>query len=124
MTVLQPASMTPEPTNRLQAAKLGIAHAFGISLEVIGFDADSLGHLWIGGDDGTKRRHQLFDFALVQQAPLVDLHPSLLFVLVVGMQPAGQVPKVLAGVVQVEQSRPRRENAGRLDSRSIRPHRP
>ncbi len=49
------------------AAKLGVAHALGISLKAICLDAD------------------LFDLPLVQQSPLVLLHPGILFRSVVGM---------------------------------------
>ena len=46
--------------------------------------------------------HQLFDFPLVEQAPLVDLHPGFLVHLVIGMQLARQLPQVLARVIQID----------------------
>ena len=65
-------------------AKLGVAHALGVSFEVIRFAANLFAHLGIGGMDRAKRRQQLFDFALIEPA-LVSLCPDLLFGLIVRM---------------------------------------
>jgi len=99
---LAPGFDHPRADKQVLAAKLGKAHALGISLEVAGLGANLLGHLGIGGNDGTKRNHQLFDFALVEQASLVHLHPDFLVHLVIGMQPARQFPQVLACVIQID----------------------
>src|SRR5882724_4384510 len=66
-------------------AKLGIAHALGISFKVVRLGANLVDHFGICGNDGTKCEYQLFDFALVEQPPLVDLHPSFLVHFVIGM---------------------------------------
>src|ERR1700733_12949999 len=60
------------------AAKFGITHALCIPREVIGLDANLLLQGGIAGVEGPQRGHQFFDFPLVQQALLVDLHPSFL----------------------------------------------
>src|ERR1039457_3686116 len=83
-------------------AELGITHARCISRKVIRLGANLLDHFGIGGYEGTKRDYQLFDFALVEQATLVDLHPSFLVGVVIGMQPARQLPQVLAGMIQID----------------------
>jgi hypothetical protein len=48
ITALHPASMTPEPTNQVLAAKPGVAHALGIPLKVICLDAKLLDDFGIG----------------------------------------------------------------------------
>jgi hypothetical protein len=83
------------------AAKLGVAHAFGISLKVACLDANLLDYLRIDYIDGAQREDQLFDFSLVQQ-PLMFLHPSFLLHGVVGVQLARQLPQVLAGVIEID----------------------
>ena len=49
-----------------------------------------------------KRLQELFDFALVEQALLMHLHPSPLLLLIIGMQLASQLPEMLAGVIQID----------------------
>jgi len=66
-------------------AELGIAHARRVSLKVVGLGANLFGHFGIGGNDGTKREHEFFDFPLVEQATLMDLYPSSLVHFVIGM---------------------------------------
>jgi len=39
----------------------------------------------MGRPEGAKRGHRLFDFALVEQALLVDLYPSFLADFVIGV---------------------------------------
>jgi len=87
-------------------AEFWIAHAFRVSLKVIRLDANLLDHFRIGGNDGTKCGYQLFDFALVEQTFLVDLHPRFLIQFVIGMQPARQLPQVLARVIQIDNLHP------------------
>jgi hypothetical protein len=70
----------------IDAAKLGVAHVFGISLKVICFDARLFDDFWIGRVNGAKREDQFFDFPLVQQALLMFLHPSFLLHCIIGMQ--------------------------------------
>jgi hypothetical protein len=60
------------------AAKFGITHALCIPREVIGLGANLLVQGGITGVDGPQRAHQFFDFSFVQQALLVDFHPSFL----------------------------------------------
>ena len=45
---------------------------------------------------------QLFDFPFVEQALLVDLHPGFLVRFIVGIQPARQLPEVLARVIEID----------------------
>jgi len=47
-------------------SKFGVAHALGVLFEIVGLGAKLVEYLGIGGLDGVKRRHQLFDFALVE----------------------------------------------------------
>src|SRR2546421_6295822 len=56
-------------------------------------------HLGIGGVDGPQHAHEFFDFPLVQQALLVDLHPSFLFDFLVGIPLACHLPQMLASMV-------------------------
>ena len=81
------------------AAERGIAHAVCLRLEVIRLDTDLLDDFGVGGMDGAKRAHQLFDLAFVEQATLMELDPSLLVHFVVGKQLASQLPQVLARVI-------------------------
>ena len=106
------------------AAELGIAHALGIPLKVVGLGADLFRDFGIAGRDGAERGHELFDFSLVQQALLVELHPGFLLSFVVGVQLARQVPQMLASVVEIDNLHGAGKVLGRPDSKSIRPHRP
>ena len=65
MTVLQPASMTPEPTNRRLAPKLGIAHPLGVAFEVVRFDADRLRDDGRGSVDPAIRLQKLTRFSIL-----------------------------------------------------------
>src|SRR6266849_7245093 len=104
------------------AAKLGITHPRCISLEIIGLGANLLGPEGIASGDGPQRGHQFFDFPLVQQVLLVDLHPSFLLGFLVGIQLARHLPQMLASMVEVEQSESRPGSVRRPESRSIRLH--
>src|ERR1700680_4665112 len=84
------------------AAKLGITHPLCISLEVIGLGANLLRQWAITGGDGAQRTHQFFDFPLIQQALVVDLHPSFLLDFLVGIQLARHLPQMLASMVEVD----------------------
>ena len=84
------------------ATKLGIAHTLRISFEVVCLGANLLGHLGIGGVDGPQHAHQFFDFPFIQQALLVDLHPSFLFDFLVGIQLARHLPQMLASMVEID----------------------
>src|SRR5580693_6932773 len=84
------------------AAKFGIAHALCIPREVIGLDANLLVHGGITGVDGPQRTHQFFDFPLVQQALLVDLHPSSLLGFLLGIELARHRPQMLASMVEID----------------------
>src|ERR1019366_4236225 len=102
MMALQPASMTPEPTNRLLRAELGLAHALGVFLKVVSLDTDLFRQLRIGRNDGTKRGYQIFNLPLIQERVLRDNHPAFLLSLLVGKQFAGQFPEVLSGVIEID----------------------
>jgi hypothetical protein len=52
--------------------------------------------------DGAECANQFFDFPAIQKALLMDLHPSFLFPLVIGVQLARHLPKMLAGVVEID----------------------
>ena len=56
----------------------------------------------LAGCEGAEHAHELFDFPLVQQALLVDLHPGLLLRGVIGVQPARQLPQMLTSVVKID----------------------
>src|ERR1700692_5035827 len=68
----------PRTHEQVLATELGITHPLRISFEVMGLDTNLLGQEGIAGGDGSQHTHQLFDFSFVQQALLVDLHPSFL----------------------------------------------
>src|ERR1700674_5983500 len=87
---------------QMLAAKLGIAHTLCISFEVICLGANLLGHLRIGGFDGPQRANHVFDFPAIQKALLVDLHPGFLLSFVIRVQLARDLPKMLAGVVEID----------------------
>ena len=73
-------------TNKqMLASKFGIAHAVSVPREVVGLDTNLLEYFGIGGIDDAKLANQLFDFALVEQPFLVDLHPGFLFDLAIGV---------------------------------------
>jgi hypothetical protein len=54
------------------------------------------------------RRLPIFYFSVVEQV-LVDRHSTVLGALVIGVQFAGQIPKMLASVKQVDNQRRARE---------------
>src|SRR5438132_284515 len=84
------------------AAKCGIPHPLCIPLEVVCLGANLLGHGGIAGVDGPQRAHQFFDFPLVQQTLLVDLHPSFLLDFPLGIELARHCPQMLASMVEVD----------------------
>jgi hypothetical protein len=49
-----------------------------------------------------SRVRELDDFALIEQALLVEFHPGLLLPLPVGEQPARQIPEMLTCVVKID----------------------
>ena len=87
---------------QMLAAKLGIAHTLCISFEVICLGANLLGHLGIGSVDGSQHVHEFFDFPFIQQALLVDLHPSFLFDFLMGIQLTRHFPQMLTSMVYRE----------------------
>src|SRR6202050_1699333 len=84
------------------AAKFGITHALCIPREVISLGANLLVQGEIAGGDGPQRAHQFFDFPLVQQALLVDLHPSFLLGFLLGIKLARRRPEMLARMVEID----------------------
>src|SRR6266576_1596225 len=84
---------------QMLAAKLGIAHTLCISFEVICLGANLLGHLGIGSVDGPQHAHEFFDFPFIQQALLVDLHPSFLFDFLMGIQLTRHFPQMLTSMI-------------------------
>ncbi|MGI8745692.1 MAG: hypothetical protein ACR2NN_24580 [Bryobacteraceae bacterium] len=85
------------------AAKLGIARALGIPVEIICLHANLLSRFRIGRIQGAKHAHQFFNFARVEEALLVDLYPMFLIRLVIRvLQRASQFPKVLASMIQID----------------------
>src|SRR5665213_962883 len=76
MTVLQPASITPEPMNKVLASEFWIAHALGVALEVSGLDSDGVCNRGSAAIDASEKLYQLFDiaavgFGLVTEDPLL-----------------------------------------------------
>ena len=70
--------------------------------KVICLGAELLGYFGVVGGDGAECADELFDFPPIQQALLVDFHPGLLLPFIVGVQPASQLPQMLASVVKVD----------------------
>ena len=75
----------PGANEQVLLAELGIAHAGRIPFEVVGFDANLIDHLGIGGVDGAYDRYEFFDFPFVEQTLLVEFHPGLLARFVIGV---------------------------------------
>ncbi len=67
------------------AAEVRISHALRVSLKVIGLQTNFLAHFGIGGVESADGRHQCFDFALVEQAFLMNRDPRFLRCLVIGI---------------------------------------
>jgi hypothetical protein len=84
------------------AAKLGIAHTLGISFEVLCLGAHLFGRFGIGGVDGPQHAHKFFDFPFVQQALLVDPHPSFVFDSLMRIQLARHLPQMLASMLEID----------------------
>lgn len=101
-TALHPGFDNIRADKEMLAAELCVAHAGCIFLKVVGLDTNLLEDFRIGGVDGGQRENQLFDFSLVKESLLVDLHPDFLAPFVVGMQFAGDLPQVLAGVIEID----------------------
>src|SRR4051794_41049124 len=83
------------------SAELGIPHACGISLEIVGFDAKPFRPFGIVRLDGSKSLNELFDFPVVEQTPRVNLHPGFLIRQVISVQLARQFPEVLTRVINI-----------------------
>ena len=83
------------------AAELGIPHALGIALEVRGFDPDRLLDRGCGRVDRAKEPDQVADLAAIEFR-LMAQYPLLLTEHVAGVDQAGYVPKVLAGMEQID----------------------
>ncbi len=79
-------------------AKLGIAHARGVFLKVGSLDGDDFGS---GGIQGSEVSDQRFDTAAVQLG-LMTQDPSALSSLVQRIETAGNIAKVLAGMIGVD----------------------
>ena len=103
ITVLQPASITPEPMNQVLTAELWVAHTLGVALEVVRLGANLFQNFGIGGFGGAQREDQLFDLALVEEPFLVDLDPGLLPGWIVDTV-CGPIPAVLS-VIQIDDLR-------------------
>lgn len=56
-------------------AELGVAHAFGVLGEILGFGEDLPGQIRIGDWDGTERADQFLNLALVEVV-LLDGDPA------------------------------------------------
>ena len=84
------------------AAERGVAHTCGAPLEVIRLSANLFEYFGVGGSKGAQRSNQLFDFPLVEQPFLVQLHPGFLSPFVVGVESPRQVPQALAGVIEID----------------------
>src|ERR1035438_6319704 len=55
-------------------AELGVTHALGISRKIVCLGTNRFDIFGVGWNDGAEREHQFFDFPLVEQPVLVDLH--------------------------------------------------
>ena len=84
------------------AAELGVSHALCIPFKIICLGANLLRYFGVIGFDRAECTNQLFDFPPIQQALLVDLRPGFLFPFVIRVQLARDLPKMLAGVVEID----------------------
>ena len=83
-------------------AELRVTHSLGVVGEVFGLGADLVGHFLVGCFNRPQCGHQLFDLSLVEQALLVVADPGFLTGFIVRMELARQIPKMLAGVVEID----------------------
>src|ERR1017187_5390558 len=83
-------------------AKLRVAHALGILLEIFRLDPNLVGDLRTGGFDRPQRNDKFLDLPLVEQSLLMDVHPGFLLYFVVGIQLARHIPQVLASMIQID----------------------
>ena len=63
------------PDKQVLLAELGVAHAFGVLGEILGFGEDLPGQIRIGDWDGTERADQFLNLALVEVV-LLDGDPA------------------------------------------------
>ena len=82
----------PRADEQVLAAELGVAHARGVGLKVVGFGVNLFSQAGIEGSQLAQRENQFLDLAFVQQAFLVDLHPSRLLACIVGIEQARDAP--------------------------------
>lgn len=103
ITVLQPASMTPEPTNNPCLAKLGVAHTFFLAVEVVDFLLDVLGQAGMSSHQAAEGADYVFDLSRI----LVLHHhdQALSRGLVLGMDFGRQDPEMLSTVIFIGKGR-------------------
>src|SRR6267143_3401070 len=87
------------------AAKLRVSHTLCIPLKIVCLGANLLRYFGVIGFDRAECSNQLFNFPAIQQALLVDLHPSFLLSFLIGEQPTSRLPKMLASVVEIDNLR-------------------
>ena len=91
------------PYKQVLGAEFGIAHTLSVAVEVFGFYADGFDQFRVpvGLRQFAKRRDQFFDFAVFQPIQLVP-QPALLGDFIGRIQLASQIPKMLAGMIEVD----------------------
>jgi hypothetical protein len=78
-----------------------VAHPVGVALKVVGFVADDLGEFRAFGRERAQNLHQYFDLALIEKVQTAS-HPALAGLLVIGKQLGGELPEMLAGMVEID----------------------
>jgi hypothetical protein len=100
ITVLHPASITPEPNKQILLAEFGIAHSFGVPFEVVLLDPNRRRQLGIMRRKRPQFGYQLLDLAVIQKM-LVGHYPPPFSLLVAGVKFAAEIPEVLASVIEI-----------------------
>jgi len=82
------------------AAELGVTHPLGIFFKVRGLGLNSFAQ-FRGGVDDSQRADQLFDLAIIEFV-LLTHDPTFLLGILAGVEFASQVPKMLTGMIEVD----------------------
>ena len=101
--VLQPASTTPEPTNRCWRRNSGLQHALGVVGKVLGLLTHRLRQFGVGRVSRVERTDEFLDLPFVEHG-LVNHHPAFLLGRVLGVELASQIPQVSASTIMIHDS--------------------
>ena len=107
------------PDKQVLVAELGVAHTFGVLVEILGLGEDLLGQIRIGDLDGVERADQFLNLARVEVFPL-GCDPALPLRLCPGGTACGPDPTSVGERERDRQSESRRGSVAGRCSRYIR----